>query len=187
MIEEANLKRILIEARKQFEKRNPFELKKLSNETLHTSTATGDADNILVAVILYSLGKIFEREDYKKLKGWKSFETLVESALKKSVEDLDLRNDEKFRRDIVQIREAINKISGKLKKYIEEIFKKSAINKASRIYEHGISLGKTAELLGVPIYDLANYAGQTGISDVPLNSTIDVKRRVKILEELFNE
>ena len=186
MFERENLRRILKEAQKSFEEKNAIVLRRLSNETLHVSSATGDSDNILVAVILYSLSKILEREDYSNLEGWKSFEILVGSALKNSLKDLDQNNDGKFQRDFVQIRKAINKISGKLKKYIEEIFQKSAVNKASRIYEHGISLGRTAELLGVSIYDLANYTGQTGISEVPLNSTIDVKKRVKILEEIFN-
>ncbi len=129
MIERENLKRILIEAENAFKKGDPFQLKKLSNKTIHTSSSTGDPDNILVAVVIYSLGKILEREDYKIMEGWKNFETLVGSSLKTSIKDLETKNDEKFRRDFIQIRKAINKIDGKLKRYIEDVFRKFEINK----------------------------------------------------------
>jgi len=39
--------------------------------------------------------------------------------------------------------------------------------------------------LGITIYDLANYTGQTGISEVSLNQTINEKERVKMLEDMF--
>ena len=53
------------------------------------------------------------------------------------------------------------------------------IKKASRIYEHGISMQKTAKLLGISIWELAEYSGQTGISNVNLSITLDVKERIK--------
>ena len=65
--------------------------------------------------------------------------------------------------------------------------KNAEIAKASRIYEHGISAGKTAKMLGVSMYDLQNYTGQTGISEVALNQTINAKTRIKMLEELFSK
>ncbi len=35
------------------------------------------------------------------------------------------------------------------------------------------------------MYDLANYSGQTGVSEAPLNQTVSVESRVKMLEEIF--
>ena len=72
-------------------------------------------------------------------------------------------NLEDYRREIAGIRENIEKLSGKLKEYIKDVFLKAEINRASRIYEHGISMKKTAEILGVSIWELAEYAGQTFI------------------------
>lgn len=186
MKERENILKILIETEQAIKEENTAPLKNLSDQTLHSASTTGDPDNITVAVIVYSLGKIFERPDYKTMKGWSSFKRITLSSLKCSIKDLEKNNEKKFRKDFALIRKAINKISGKLKKYIEDVFKRAEINKASRIYEHGISLGKTAKMLGVSMYDLASYTGQTGISEVPLNKTIDVKTRVKMLEKLFS-
>ena len=44
---------------------------------------------------------------------------------------------------------------------------------------------KTASLLGVTMFELAEYAGQTGISDVPLAKTGGVKKRINLAMEMF--
>jgi len=43
----------------------------------------------------------------------------------------------------------------------------------------------TAKLLGITVWELAEYAGQTGISDVNLNITLPIKKRIRIAEEIF--
>jgi hypothetical protein len=144
-----------------------------------------DPDNIAVAVMVYSLGKIYGREDYKEIKGWKDFERISDSAIDLSVKDLEQNNIAKFRKDFEFIKKAINKISEKLKKYIQEVLIQARINKASRLYEHGVSLEKTAKLLDVTMFDVADYAGQTGISEVEFNKTINAKQRVKFAEDIF--
>ena len=72
-----------------------------------------------------------------------------------------------------------------MRNYIKDVFRKAEINKASRIYEHGISMQKTAELLGISIFELAEYAGSTGIGDVNLSITKDIGERIKIAKEIL--
>ena len=163
---------------------DPAPLKELSDQTIHCATK-GDIDNLNIAIIIYSLGKIFSRSDYRTLKGWNSFKKITLVSLKSSINDLENKNEEKFRKDFNMIRKAINKVSGKLKIYIKEVFEKAEIAKASRIHEHGISVEKTAKMLGISMFDLQNYTGQTRIAEVRLNQTVNVKRRIKMLEELF--
>ncbi|HKL23591.1 MAG TPA: hypothetical protein VJ895_02465 [Candidatus Nanoarchaeia archaeon] len=185
MEERGNILRILKETLKAIKENNPAPLKELSDQTIH-SASTGHPDNITVAVIVYSIGKILSRNDYRKLKGWSTFQKTIISSLTKSIDYLEKNEEEEFRENFIFIRKAINKLSGKLKKYIEDVFEKAEIAKASRIYEHGISLGKTAKMLGISMYELQDYAGQTGISEVPLNKTINPKTRIKMLKELFS-
>ena len=44
---------------------------------------------------------------------------------------------------------------------------------------------QTAGLLGITIWELAEYAGQTGISDVNLSVTFPIRQRIKQAEEIF--
>ena len=63
---------------------------------------------------------------------------------------------------------------------------KARINKASRLYEHGISIGRTAELLGVTRFELMDYVGKTYIADVKENMTIGARERLMIARRLFS-
>jgi len=185
MQEEENILRILRETRSAIEKNDSFKIKNLSNQTMNTSSLTQDSDNIAVAVIVYSLSKIIERQDYKQLPGWNAFYKKILLYLEKSIIDVEKKNYERFREDFKNIRGSIENLSGKLKKYIKDVLRNAEINKASRIYEHGISMEQTANLLGITLYELADYVGKTGISNTPENKTMDVKQRIKLAMEMF--
>ena len=73
-----------------------------------------------------------------------------------------------------------------IKAHIGDVFRRAQVNKASRIYEHGISMEKTAKILGITVWELAEYAGRTRIGDVNLSVTMPIKQRIKIAEEIFS-
>lgn len=184
MQEVENILRILQETKKAVEKGDYIEVKLLSNQTNNTASLTGDPDNIAVAVIVYSLSKILERENYKSLPGWKVFYNSYMKSIDGIISALKQKDYAKAGKYIESIRQAIEKISGKLKEYIQDVFRKASINKASKIYEHGISLERTAKLLGVTMFELASYAGQKA-DDFAQTRTQDVKQRIKIAEDIF--
>ena len=185
MQEKENVMRILREAKTAIRKEDSLKLKELSNQTIHTISIGQDPDNIAVAVIIYSLSKMIERKHYKEYRGWENFfKTLVDS-----LDGLILaskQNDEKlFKFNLEVIWKIINKLSGRLRQYIQDVFVKAKINKASKVYAHGISREKTAKLLGITLFDMAGYIGQSGESNVPLGVTRSAVGRVKLAMELF--
>ncbi len=185
MRETDNILRILEETKQAIEEKNYAKISYLSNQTINTASLTQDPDNIAVAVAVYSLSKIFEREHYKKYPDWEKIYKIIIYSLECSIEDLEKNDLKEFRKDFENIRACIKKISGKLREYIQEVFRKARINKASRIYEHGISMEQTAKLLGITMFELADYVGKTGISDVPESKTLDTRSRIKLAEEIF--
>ena len=185
MQERGNILRIFQETKEAVLRGDAAKIKNLSNQTTNTTSLTHDPDNIVVAVIIYSLSKIIEREDYKQLPGWNKFYNIYINSIDKIIEALKRKDDEAFREDIKIIRGAIDKLSGKLKSHIQDVFRKASINKASRIYEHGISMEKTANLLGITLFELAGYAGEKEASDIPESKTINVKARIKLAMEMF--
>ena len=101
------------------------------------------------------------------------------------IKALEKNNLDKFREEIHFVTKLIDNLNGNLKIYISEVFRKAQINKASRIYEHGISMEKTAKILGISVWELAEYAGQTRIADINLSVTLPIKERIKNAEEIF--
>ncbi|MDP3986671.1 MAG: hypothetical protein Q8P81_00405 [Nanoarchaeota archaeon] len=185
MQERENVLRIFKETKEAMARGDTAKIQSLSNQTTNTASLTQDPDNVAVAVIVYSLGKIIERVDYKELSGWNKFYGAYVKSIDGIIDSLEKEDDEAFRENIGVIRSAISKLSGKLRERIQEVFRKASINKASRLYEHGISMEKTAKLLGVNLYDLASYAGEKEGSEVPESRTVGVRSRLKLAEDMF--
>jgi len=185
MQESENVLRILKETKEAIKEEDNIKLKNLSNQTVHTASVSQDPENIAIAVIVYSLSKILERPKYREYSASGKLFNEFGLCIDNLIIDIKEKNTEGFTKELTHFREKINNLSGKLKIYVQEVFRKASINKASRIYEHGISLERTSKLWGITMYELANYAGQTGISDVPESNTADVKSRIKLAMEMF--
>jgi predicted RNA-binding protein len=185
MEDKKHIIKILQKTQGALKKEDYVKIKNLSNRVVHDSSIYQDPDIISIAVIIYSLSKLIEREKYEEYQEWPSFYKNYIRCLDNALKELKNNNIEGFREEINHIRESIEKLSGRLKNYMTEVFRKASINKASRIYEHGISMEKTAKILGISVWELAEYAGQTGIGDVDLSVTMSVRNRIKLAEEIF--
>jgi hypothetical protein len=186
MQERENILRILQETKEALKNKDSFKLKELSNQTIHTASITQDQDNIAVAVLVYSLSKLVERREFQSTEEWKKFYNSISSQIDMGIEALRKKDDAKLRTLIELSRAKLEKLSGNLKPYIQDVFRKAQINKASKIYEHGISMEQTAKLLGITLFDLASYAGQKPeLSGAPWGQTLDVKQRIKLAEDMF--
>jgi len=186
MQEKENILKILEGTKASIEKGDAATIKTLSNQTTNTAALTHDPDNIAVAVIVYSISKLIEREDYKKLPGWNEFYNTIFKCIENTIASIKSNDEAKIRENLDCLRKSLMKVSGSLKKHIQDIFRKASINKASKIYEHGISMEKTANLLGITMFELASYAGQKeGMSEIPIGTGISAKTRIKTAMELF--
>jgi hypothetical protein len=183
--EKSNILLILNKALKAVREKDVLVLKELSNKTIHSASIHQDTDSLTVAVLVYSISKIIERTKYQGYKDWPVCEECISSNLGKAIKHLESDQLEDFRADLLEIRKVVTELSGHLKKYIADVFRRAAVNKASRIYEHGISFEQTANLLGITMFELAEYTGRTGISDVNLGVTMSFSERLSRAEEFF--
>lgn len=186
MEERGHIINVLRKVLNSLKNKNYIDIKYLSDHIIHESSTHQDADVISVAVIIYSLSKLIERKSYKTEPGWNEFYKNYVSSIRNLIKFLDNNDIDNFRREISSIRKLINRLSGKLKIYIQQVFRKARINKASRIYEHGISMETTAKILGISMWELAEYAGKTRVGDVNLGITMTIEDRIKLAKEIFN-
>ncbi len=185
MEEKGHILEVLKKVKLSLKKQDYVKIKNLSDEVIHNASINQEPDVIAVAVVIYSLSKLIERKDYKKYKQWSRFYRGYLKNIDDAIFALEKNDIETFRYEIHSIRKQIRDLSGNLKKNIDYVFRRARINKASRIYEHGISMEKTAKILGVSVWELAEYAGKTRIGDVNLGITLPLKQRIKIAEEIF--
>lgn len=177
---------VLRNAQRALKEGNAFELQQLSDQTIHAASIEQHTDSITIAVLMYSLNKILSKKNRLNLKKWDSFVVTFNTELDKAIAELKKRNIEEFARHLEHAKDLLKNSSSSLKTNVEEVLKKAALNKASRIYEHGISLAQTARLLDITQWDLAEYVGQRSVPDNPFNATRDIKKRAKLALDFFS-
>ncbi len=186
MQEKENILKILEGTKASIQKGDATTIKNLSDQTTNTAALTHDPDNIAIAVIIYSISKLLERQNYQKLSGWNEFYNAFFKCMDSTINSIKNNDEIKIKESLDCMRNSLIKVSGNLKKYIQDIFRKASINKASKLYEHGISMEKTAKLLGITMFELASYAGQKEeISESPIVKGIDTKSRIKLAMDIF--
>ena len=184
MQEHQHVIRVLQQAKQAAERGDIMALKRLSDQTIHAATIYQDTDNVLVAILVYALGKLLER---KHVFSHKDFDNYLKYYLKTiTFSQTCIRKDDcnAFRNRIKDMMN-VPGLSREIKSSVKDVFHKARINKASKVYEHGISMEATARLLGISLWELAEYTGQTRIADMKLGSTVDIPTRIKKAMEIF--
>ena len=175
---------VLEETRRAIKNNDVVKLRDLSNQTIHTASSDQETGSILMAVLIYTMGKLVERKDSLNIKRWSVFEKRFDSFLSLASISLKKRDFASFEKDLENARKAITSISINLKPYIQEVLRKASINKASKIYEHGISLGQTAKLLGITEWELAEYTAQS--DSFSQEDSLNERKRAQIALEFFS-
>ena len=159
------------------EDRDVADLMELSDHTIHNASIFQDEDSVSIATLIYSLSKVIERREGK----------INYSVLLKIIVDakknLEQNRIDEYREVIKKFFNFISTIDTKLKLYIEEVIHQAQIKKGSKLYEHGISLARAAEILGISQWELMFYIGKTRLTDS--RGGINVKERLNYARGLF--
>lgn len=145
MYEVNHLIEVLKSTKKAVVEENVLALRELSNQTIHSSAIQQDSASIALMVIIYTLGKLIERGNTNNLK---SFGKTISSLIDKSIDSLKHENFAEYENSIALLMKSLTLILPNMKYYIQEVIRKASINKASKLYEHGLSMEQTSKLLG---------------------------------------
>jgi predicted transcriptional regulator len=96
-------------------------------------------------------------------------------------------NFAEYENSIALLMKSLTLILPNMKYYIQEVIRKASINKASKLYEHGLSMEQTSKLLGITQWELSDYIGQSPISEAKESQTVDIKKRAKLALEFFEK
>ncbi len=176
---------VLIGAVRAARREDARALKSLSDRTIHNASIHQDQYSLSVSVLMYALAKLYGRERYVQFKLWVRFCDTCADLLGLAVKKLEDRDDAGFEEVLKNILRHLTRTEKKLREYVKDVFQKAKVSKASRLHEHGISLGRTADLLGVSEFELMEYVGKTYIADMPEGVTLSGRERLKIARKLF--
>ena len=166
----------VIEILETKEEKDTMELKELSNNTIHNASVFQDECSVSIAVLIYALSKIIERNpefNYSR----------VFKLLKEARYSLENDREDEFNIIIKKLFSEISKLDSKIRLYVQEVINQAQIKKGSKLCEHGLSCAKASQILGISQWELMNYIGKTNLAENV--SDIDAKARLKFARSLF--
>ncbi len=152
-------------------------LRELSNHTLHNSSIFQDKDSVNIAVVVYALSKIVDSE--------KPDSSEVADFIKKARESLENEDVRGYEDNLTKAMDLVAEYDKKMDLYVRHIINQAGIKKGSRIYEHGISLARAAELFNISQWELMKYLGQTRIPDKMGEGGAELEERLEHTRKLF--
>lgn len=187
---EEDLKEVMIEAldeaQKAFSKLDSNKLKAISDYTVHYAGIFQDSYSVSIAVIIYSLAKISEKRKFRAEKEWEKFRSDAMELLSDARTALQKDKMKEYLGHLKQLLAMIGKVDETFGNYVTEVIEKAKIKKGFAVYEHGLSVGRAAELMGVSPWELMDYLGQTKLVDEMPMMTIPVSERLETARKIFN-
>jgi len=171
---------VLIKTKTALIEKNAVMLRELSDRTIRSTCFFQNEGSVITAVIVYTLARLIERQKYTEIKEWDLFVKKFCNIVDLTIDALQKDNLEAYSTEMGRTIKLLKSIAPNLKKYIEESIQKASVNKASEIYDKGISLSRTAELLGISQWEITEYIGTKETADLKQNESIPVKKRAEM-------
>ena len=153
-----------------------FRIKELSNKVIHNASIFQDEDSIGIAVLMYSLSKVMER-------GKLEVDNMLQ-LLAKANSGLEALNLDEYRLSVKLALRKISEADSRLKLFVNSVIDQAQIKKACKICMHGVSVARTAKILGISPWELMQYLGRTGFND-EIVETVNVNERLGFAREVF--
>lgn len=140
-----------------------------SNRCIHNASIFQDHDSVQLAVIVYTLYKISRRSS--------AIPKNIVSNLSRAFSHLKNFDVDSYHKYITNSIQDISK-NTTLRPYIYAVLEEAKIKKGAKLIEHGISVARASEIFGISQWELQNYVGKTGLSDV-MNFEDNKKKLIK--------
>jgi len=167
------------------DERDLTKLKNLSNKVIHNASVFQDKDSLGVAVIIYALSKSLSRESRMDENAYSRILNRTKKSINEMIKYLGKKDHEKFDEEMKSVLKRISSLDKKYSQYVEWAVTNAKMKKGRNIYEHGISLGRVSELLGISEWELMRYTAQTKFHDRDELKTLTAGDRLKKLKKVF--
>ncbi|MBI2580245.1 hypothetical protein HYV85_00365, partial [Candidatus Woesearchaeota archaeon] len=131
-----------------------------------------------IAVLMYALSKTME-------KGRLDVDE-VEKLLSKAKSALEAFNSDEHRLAVKLALKKISEADSRLKIFVSNVIEQAQLKKGCRICMHGVSVARTANILGISRWELMQYLGRTTFHD-EVAETVSVQDRLAFARRLFSK
>lgn len=177
----------LSETIESLETKQYADLHMISDHLLHSITIHQEKTLIDLSIAIYVLNKILEKEKYTNHLKVKDFVKKMLHLFKDMQKCMQKSDDAGFEKLVAETLISLQTFSRSIKFYIDDLLHFAKIKKGTKLYEHGISLGKAAELVGVAKWDLMPAIGETAIHEQLVAPKNINEKRIAFTEKIFKK
>lgn len=161
-----------------FKQGHMHDVKRISGDAAREAFVHEDADLVNISLIAYALYKLDQKSYIRDSKAFKKFRQKALDAL------ADCQAKKAADHQVHDLLHAVHELSVKFGRFAQSVVEKGRLKAAAQMYAHGASLGKTVELTGAPIREVASYIGATNIAEK--YETQPIAKRLKVVRSLFS-
>ncbi|RMD58450.1 hypothetical protein D6825_00805 [Candidatus Woesearchaeota archaeon] len=169
--------RVLRQSLKAVSDRDVARLSAISNETIHDASIYQDEDSLTIAILMYSIAKVFARCIEKGRTC-----PLIEDQISLAMEMLEADDINGYRSAVKEVLSRISALDTRLRMYVQEVIDQAKMKKAGKLHEHGISVARTAELLGLSQWEVQQYIGKVAFDG---KAAVRARKRLSYARGLF--
>lgn len=177
--------KVLRETKEALKGESYEKVENLSNHVIHNASIYQDELSLKTAVFVYSLGKILGLEKIRTQEEFSSFMEEIGGKIDEVIRSLEAEDRQKVSRLLKESIEEVSDLDESFGTHLKKIIIGSKIKKASKIYEHGISLGRVAEILGLSEFELMDYIGPTRVHDLSFFEVGELEEKYERAREVF--
>lgn len=157
-------------------------IRSVSNQTIHNASIFQDNFSINIAIITYALSQLLENTlvKNKPVDMEKYLRHLV--ALKETVRS---RQPKVFEKLVGKIYAEMKKDENRFSQFVRHVKTQARMDKSARLVDHGISVARAADVLGVSQWQMYSYLGKTKITDDGSDSVANMKKRLEFARGLL--
>ncbi len=171
-----------IEILREREDKDVFELKDLSDHTLHDASIYQDLDSVQIATIVFALYKLFDR----KIVVSDVMYARICSEFEAAFSMLSSRDFGRYNEHIQNLFTLVRKIDDSgASHYLEQVIDKARVTKGGKLFEHGLGIKRAAEIMGIMEWELMGYVGKTQAVERQKSAGVGAAQRVKLALQLF--
>ena len=161
------------------------DLHAISDHVLHAIIIYQDKEIVDLAVAIYSLDKILETEKYRAHKLMKPFVKKILELLRLAKKQLQQNNFSGYSMTLKGILASINSFGKSIRFYVDDLLHFARIKKGTKLYEHGLSFGRAAELAGVMKWELMPAIGETAVHEQIPAAKESVENKIMHVKKIF--
>jgi len=171
---------VLSKAIRSIKTNHLLDLETISNQLIHSSTLTEDPITPIISKLIYS---IFKLERHSVIKSVPLPLNEIANKLISLHDELGVGKIKVFLEEAKIVSKYLENLGKDIHLY--NVFERAGVKKGGKLYDHGLSVARSAERMNVSQWELYPYLGKTKLNDYPEDVDKRVKYRLNYARSLF--